>query len=145
MPQWWLGPGQCAWAARASNPRHQLGPVTSVAPVAEIGCTCRAGMEPDTAQDNGYTIWHLAVEKNDIELLEFLSKNKADINAKNKDGLTALHMAAMKTGDVEFLVKMVSLGANPNLNTDFEETVLQLAQENELLNANDNDLSFLRN
>ncbi|MCH2214845.1 MAG: ankyrin repeat domain-containing protein [Flavobacteriales bacterium] len=104
-----------------------------------------AGMEPDTAQDNGYTIWHLAVEKNDIELLEFLSKNKADINAKNKDGLTALHMAAMKTGDVEFLVKMVSLGANPNLNTDFEETVLQLAQENELLNANDNDLSFLRN
>jgi len=103
------------------------------------------GFDPSLTQPNGNTIFHLAAEKNDFTLLKRVSRYKVNINARNKEGLTALHIAAMKTEDLQTLKYLVELGADPRLVTEFEETTFQLAQENELLKAKGSELSFLNN
>ena len=49
----------------------------------------------------------VAVQKGNFPVIVYLLENKADINAKNKSGLTSLHMAAIKndTNLGQFLLK----------------------------------------
>ena len=66
------------------------------------------------------------------------------MNAKNQDGLTALHQAAMTAKDDKILKYLLSNGADKSIKTDFGESVYALAAENELLKKNNIDIQFLK-
>ncbi|MFC0605543.1 ankyrin repeat domain-containing protein [Winogradskyella pulchriflava] len=103
-----------------------------------------SGVNLTDVQRNGNTLYHMAVEKQSLELLEFALANKADINAKNKEGNTALHIAAMKAKDAKILEFLVAQGADKKATTDFEESAFDLALENELLKKNNISIDFLK-
>jgi len=103
------------------------------------------GVRLTAEQGNGNTFFHLAAEQNQIELLKKAQTLGLDVNAQNSDGFTPLHLAAMKTENIEILKYLVSIGADIALTTAFEESAHQLAQENELLQTEEINLSFLQN
>ncbi|NER12615.1 ankyrin repeat domain-containing protein [Leptobacterium flavescens] len=103
-----------------------------------------AGLDFTEAQSKGNTLWHLAVKENNMALLKEVAQFNIPINLKNKEGITPLHLAAMKATDTEILKFLLEKGANKKLKTDFDETVLDLARENELLQKQNVELNFLR-
>ncbi len=103
-----------------------------------------AGLDMALPQENGNTLYHLAAEKNDLAFLKKIGKMKIPINAKNKEGNTALHIAAMKSDNDAILKRLLQEGADKTVKTDFEESALDLAYENELLKKNNVELNFLR-
>jgi len=102
------------------------------------------GLDITAVQKDGNTLFHLAINKNNIALLEKVHELGIDVNAKNKDGITALHKAAMQSKDDRVLKYLLSIGADKTIKTDFEESVLDLANENELLQKNNVTLNFLK-
>lgn len=97
-----------------------------------------------TPQKNGNTLFHLATEKQSLKLLELAAKQDININAKNNDGNTALHIAAMKAKDDKILKFLIAQGADVKATTEFDESVYDLASENELLKKNNIVLDFLK-
>jgi len=89
------------------------------------------GVNLAAAQKDGSTLYHLAVIKNDMNLFARLEKLGIDINAKNGEGLTALHRAAMVSKDDVLMKYLISKGAKKELKTNFDETAFDLANENE--------------
>jgi ankyrin repeat protein len=102
------------------------------------------GLSMNKTQNNGNTLLHIAAQKNDLALLKRLSSFDIDINAKNDGGYTVLHIAAMKAKNDAILKYLVSQGANKTIKTEFDETVLDLASENELLQKQNIKLNFLQ-
>lgn len=101
------------------------------------------GVQLNTVQAEGNTLYHLAAKANDLDLLKRISTFEIPINATNDEGMTALHQAAMKANDDEMMKYLISLGADKNAKTDFEETPYDLASENELLQKQHVELKFL--
>lgn len=102
------------------------------------------GVKFNTAQADGNTLLHIATKNNDFDLVKKVAEFKIDVNAKNGEGLTALHLAAMKAENDKMMKYLISKGANTKIKTDFEETVYDLASENELLLKGQTSLSFLK-
>ncbi|RXM45024.1 ankyrin repeat domain-containing protein [Flavobacterium sp. YO64] len=102
------------------------------------------GLNLAAAQKDGNTLYHLAIPKNDISLLKKITDLKVDVNAKNKDGLTALHRAAMVAKDDSILKYLVSAGAKKEVTTEFDESAYALAKENESLTKNNVSVEFLK-
>ncbi|MDO5969275.1 ankyrin repeat domain-containing protein [Flavivirga aquimarina] len=100
------------------------------------------GLDVKSIQKDGNTLFHLAVDSDNLELLKQANSLGIQVNNKNKNGLTALHLCAMKAKDTNSLKYLLSIGANKNIKTDFEESVYDLARENELLNKN--NINFLK-
>ncbi|MEO8237885.1 MAG: ankyrin repeat domain-containing protein [Flavobacterium sp.] len=111
---------------------------------AKIKLLQEKGLNLATPQKNGNTLYHLAVVKNDLILLKKIADLNIDINAKNKDGLTALHKAAMISNDDTILKYLLSLGAKKDIITEFDESAYSLAKENESLAKNNTSLDFLK-
>ena len=103
-----------------------------------------AGLGLNDLQHDGNTLLHLAAKANNLPLLKRLEEFDMDINKKNDEGNTALHLAAMSTGNTEILKYLIDQGADVGLKTDFEETVYDLARENELLQQQEEQLNFLK-
>jgi ankyrin repeat protein len=103
-----------------------------------------AGLDFVTPQQDGNSLYHLAVAQNDVHLFTKLEHLGADINAKNKEGMTALQKAALTAKDVSILHYLVSIGARKDMKTEFDETAHDLASENESLMANKISLEFLK-
>jgi len=101
------------------------------------------GLELTTVQANGNTFFHLAAEKNQLGLLKKAHDLGLEVNEKNKEGMTPLHIAAMKANNDELLKYLISIGADKSIRTDFDESALQLASENELLQKKQISLEFL--
>ena len=95
-------------------------------------------------QQNGNTLFHLALEKNSINLLKQINDLGINVNAKNKDGLTVLHKAVMIAQNETIIKYLLSIKADKNIKTDFDESVYELASENEILKQNKIDISFLK-
>jgi uncharacterized protein len=95
-------------------------------------------------QKNGNNWFHLAAEKNSLDLLKLALNMNQDINAKNSEGNTALHLAALKANDDSVLKFLIENGAKKDIVTDFEESAYDLAQENELLKKNNVSIEFLK-
>ncbi len=93
-------------------------------------------------QANGNNIYHLAVEKENLNLMQKIASNTNNINAKNNDGLTPLHKAAMTSKDLKIIDFLIKNGADKTSKTDFGESVYDLAQENEALKGK--DINFLK-
>lgn len=102
------------------------------------------GLNLATAQKDGTTLYHFALLKNDLTLLQKIADLNIDINAKNKDGLTALHKAAMLAKDDVILKYLISIGAQKDAQTEFNETAYSLAKENETLTKNNVSIEFLK-
>lgn len=102
------------------------------------------GFDLKKVQDNGNSLYHLAVAKNDLGLLKRIEPLKIDVNLKNKEGYTALHKAAMTAKEAELMKYLVSIGAKKELTTDFKETPYDLATENEFLSKNKISIDFLK-
>lgn len=88
------------------------------------------------------TLLHVAIEKGERKLIQKAMELGIGINQKNSDGLTPLHIAAMKAKDVKLLQMLLHKGADKAIKTDFDESVYDLAKENELLNKS--DINFLK-
>lgn len=102
------------------------------------------GLELTTSQHNGNSLLHLAAKDNNMALLQRLEEFKFDINKKNEEGNTALHLAAMTSHNDAVLEYLISEGADRTVKTDFDETVFDLANENELLKEQKITLEFLK-
>ncbi|AWV99549.1 ankyrin repeat domain-containing protein [Arcticibacterium luteifluviistationis] len=90
----------------------------------------------------GQALLHIAIEKGEFDLLRYLLETGADINQTNGDGYTPLHFAAMNSKDTGMLEFLVNNGADTKQKTEFEESVHDLAAENEALQ--NTDISFLK-
>ena len=82
--------------------------------------------------------------KNDLELVKSVERFKVDVNAKNKEGFTALHKAAMNAQGDAILKYLLSVGAKKETATEFKETAYNLASENEYLKKNNIAIDFLK-
>ncbi len=102
------------------------------------------GLDIAAPQQDGSTLYHLAVAKNDLGLLQQVQTYGADVNAKNKEGMTALHKAAMIAKDDAALKYLLSIGAKKDIGTSFNETAFQLAAENEYLTKQNISVDFLK-
>jgi ankyrin repeat protein len=111
---------------------------------AKIQLLQNKGLDLATPQKDGNTLYHLAITKNDLALLKKIADLKIDINLKNKDGLTALHKAAMISKDDTILKYLLSIGAKKDINTEFDESTYAIAKENETLIKNNISIEFLK-
>jgi uncharacterized protein len=111
---------------------------------AKIKLLQEKGLSLAAPQKDGNTLYHYAVAKNDLALLKKIADLNIDINAKNKDGLTVLHKAAMISKDDTILKYLLSLGAKKDIITEFDESAYSLAKENETLAKNNTSLDFLK-
>ncbi|WP_163398697.1 ankyrin repeat domain-containing protein [Flavobacterium fluviatile] len=102
------------------------------------------GLNLATPQNDGNTLYHIAIIKNDLNLLKKIADLNIDINAKNKDGLTVLHKAAMVAKDDTILKYLISAGAKKEVTTEFDESVYALAKENESLTKSNISVEFLK-
>lgn len=102
------------------------------------------GLNLTTKQGGGNSLYHIAAQTNQIETLKFIEQfiNTTDINTTNNDGLTALHIAAMKAENINILKHLLASGADTAIQTSFNETAYDLAKENELLKGN--NIDFLK-
>lgn len=95
--------------------------------------------------ENSNNLFHIALDKNNIDLLKQINAlGIVDINTKNDDGNTVLHLASMKAKDDKIIKYLISIGADKNLKTDFEETAYDLALENEILKNKNINITFLK-
>ncbi|MEM6806134.1 MAG: ankyrin repeat domain-containing protein [Bacteroidota bacterium] len=92
----------------------------------------------------GNSLAHIAVEKNSSYLLEKAISLGADINHKNEIGLSPLHLAAMTATDGDLINILLKAGADKRILTEMEESAYELAAENEMLDKNEVNLSFLK-
>ena len=88
--------------------------------------------------DNGEYATHIlamSYEKNDPELLTILIKNGVDINAQNKQGETALHLAALKKeSDIALLDAILLNGASTKIKNAKGEVPLDYAIDKAIKN-----------
>jgi ankyrin repeat protein len=110
----------------------------------KIAVLTKKGFNIAKPQKNGNTLYHLAIEKNDLEVLKMVHDYNIDINAKNNEGITVLHKAAMTAKNDKILAYLLSIGADKTIKTTFEESAFDLASENEVLKGNNVDLNFLK-
>jgi len=102
------------------------------------------GLNLSAPQPNGNTLYHLAVIKGELSLIKDLKPLNIDVNITNKEGITALHKAAMVAKDDSIMKYLLSIGAEKNAKTGFDETAFDLASENETLKKANVSLSFLK-
>lgn len=111
---------------------------------AKIVILQQKGLDIVAPQKNGNTVFHLAVAKNDVNLLKLIERYRTDINSKNNEGMTALHKAALIAKDDVLLKYLMSIGARKDVTTDLKETAYDLASENEYLTKNKVAIDFLK-
>lgn len=100
------------------------------------------GLDFNQNQSKNNNLYHLAVEKANLDVLQKIASTNIDINAKNEEGLTPLHKAVMMGKNLDVIQFLLSNGADKTITTDFGESVYELAQENEAIKAL--DINFLK-
>jgi len=81
-------------------------------------------------EDPDATPLHIAAFKDKPEVAEVLLKHGADPNVRDKFGMTALHVAAMR-GNVALVRRLVELGATTEALDGLVKTPADVAEDNE--------------
>ena len=89
------------------------------------------GADINVENNNEETILHLAAraQKPNIELVKYLLENKEikqKLEAKEKNGWTAIHVAAF-SGNLDILKELIKQGADINAENNDKQTILHLA------------------
>ena len=100
------------------------------------------GLVMNKLQYSKNTLLHIAAAQDNLALLKRLNSFNIDVNAENKDQLSALQIAAMETKSIKILEYLLSIGAHKNIKTAFNETIYDLASENEFLK--NSNINFLK-
>ena len=100
------------------------------------------GLVMNKLQYSKNTLLHIAAAQDNLALLKRLNSFNIDVNAENKNQLSALQIAAMETKSIKILEYLLSIGAHKNIKTAFNETIYDLASENELLK--NSNINFLK-
>lgn len=129
-------------AGSSAGPRNAVNPIENF--TVKINALRKGGLDFKTLQKDGNTIYHLAAAKADLALLKSIEDLGVDVNIRNREGNTALHKAAMFSKDDTILKYLLSIGANKDSKTDFDETAYSLAKENEFLIKNNVSIEFLK-
>lgn len=89
-----------------------------------------AGANPNLAANNPAQVApiHAAVAANHMGLVELLIQHKADVNAKQTQGVTALHSAAHR-GNLPMVKILLAAGADKTAKMDSGETALDYAKK----------------
>ncbi len=103
-----------------------------------------SGFNLTSTSGKGNNLYHLAVQKNNTQLLDILHAIKVSLNVKNDEGYTALHIAAMQAEDDQVLKYLIEKGADKTTTTNFQETAYDLAKENEILIQKNISIDFLK-
>jgi ankyrin repeat protein len=93
------------------------------------------GTDPNLKNEDDYTLLHMAVKHKQREIEELLIARKADVNAKNKNGNTPLHIVAMwgtEPGYTEMADPLLDAKANPHEKNKEGKTALDIAKKPEL-------------
>ncbi|MBL6621769.1 MAG: ankyrin repeat domain-containing protein [Rickettsiales bacterium] len=89
-----------------------------------------SGADVNVQNEDGNTALHLAVYKENKEIIKILIDYGANVNAQNKDGDTALHLAVYKENK-EIITKLIDSGADPSLeNTHNQNPICYAAINN---------------
>ncbi|MEH1771269.1 MAG: ankyrin repeat domain-containing protein, partial [Nostoc sp.] len=75
----------------------------------------------------GETPLHLAVSQGNKQVVELLIAKGADVNAKNKDGNTPLHLAY----DLDIVKLLIAKGADANAKNNDDMTPAELQAQDE--------------
>ena len=102
------------------------------------------GLNLAVPQADKNTLYHLAAQKDDLNLFKKLAGLHIDVNAKNAEEMTVLHKVALTAHDDKILKYLLSIGAKKDIETEFGETAYDLAAQNEYLKNNKTDISFLK-
>lgn len=88
------------------------------------------GANPNLAANNPAKVApiHAAVAANHIGLVELLIQHKADVNAKQTQGVTALHSAAHR-GNLPIVQMLLAAGADKTAKMDSGETAYDYAKK----------------
>ncbi|TXD49080.1 ankyrin repeat domain-containing protein [Polaribacter sp. IC073] len=100
------------------------------------------GLVINQLQNSENTLLHIATERNNLPLLKRLAVFKINVNALNKENLSALQIAVMKAKDDKIIKYLLSINADKNVKTAFDESIFDLASENELLKKH--NINFLK-
>ncbi len=93
----------------------------------------KEALQGTTTNAEGENVIHLATKRGDAKVLRLAIDNENGINVLSEVGLTPLHIAAMKSKDFELIEILLKAGADPTVQTPFEETAFDLANENNWL------------
>jgi ankyrin repeat protein len=102
------------------------------------------GLIINKLQNSKNTLLHIATQRNNLALLKALAIFKIDVNAINKENLSALQIAAMKGKDDTIIKYLISIGADKKIKTDFGESIYDLASENEILKKKNINITYLK-
>lgn len=102
------------------------------------------GLDPSTIQEDGNTLYHIAIAKNDLILLKKLDGLNIDVNAVNQKGFTVLHRAALIAKNDQILKYLIAIGAKKEIKTELDESTYSLAKENDFLSKSNISIEFLK-
>ena len=86
-----------------------------------------AGVDPNIVDGNGNTLLHYAVDGDySKEVLQSIVESGIDVNATNKNGITALMMASRR-GNIDAISVLLHAGADPNIVDGDGNTLLHYA------------------
>lgn len=103
------------------------------------------GYDPKKASvQNGNSLLQVAIRNGNSALVNEIIEMQIPLNSKNEEGYTPLHVAAMTAKDDKLIKKLIDAGANKAMQTEFGESVYDLAMENETLISKKVNLEFLK-
>ncbi len=83
-----------------------------------------------TEQNRNHVLFEIAKYANNPELFDKCLDGEIDLNRKNQDGLTLLHVAVKQNPNPEIIKYLINKGADWKLLTNNENTLIHLAVEN---------------